>query len=390
MTARAPRVIVCAGGGGVGKTTTSAAIALALARAGRRTLLVTVDPARRLADALGVPLGSVPSIVRIPGEAEIDGLLQALMPDPREALPRIVDLVFEPAQRANVLANPVVELFVDRLAGLHELVCAALVADAVARERPEVVVIDTAPSRHAVDFVQHPARIVELLDGRAVQWLARLASSGRDGAAKGGRLRALGARAVDGALFAAFGAPLVTAVGELFAALAASRGELASLARSASVLLLGPNARYVIVSGPTRAAGDDAAYLARRLRELDLPCVALVLNRARSAAEEFLPLRSRADLAPALREALDGFADEAATRDAAVRERSHALGALDPSMPLIALPDVDDDEPSEIVRSLAGVIGPLLLPHLGLDSPVAARTSTHHDEATSIHPMVIA
>ncbi len=366
MTAVEPRVIVCAGGGGVGKTTTSAALALAFARGGRRTLLVTVDPARRLADALGVPIGSAPAPVRIAGEGALAGTLSALMPDPRDALPRLIDLVFEPEQRAAVRANPVVELLVDRLAGIHELVCAALVADAVREAEPEVVVIDTAPSRHAIEFVQHPGRLVELLDGRAVDWLGRLAGGARAETRKGGRLRAWGQRGVEAALFAAFGERFITAAGELFAALAASRGQLASLARRASELLLGKSARYVVVAGPTRASGEDAAYLLARLGALGLTCAALVVNRAHAPAAPFLPeLRARTDLSARLRGALDVLAGEATGRALAVEERVRLLRELAPSTPILELPDVLAEEPSDIVRELTGAVGPSLLPHLG-------------------------
>ncbi len=366
MTEAGPRVIVCAGGGGVGKTTTSAALAIAFARAGRRTLLVTVDPARRLADALGVPIGSAPAPVELAGEAPFAGTLSALMPDPKDALPRLIDLVFEPEQRAAVRANPVVELLVDRLAGIHELVCSALVADAVRADQPEVVVIDTAPSRHALEFVQHPGRLVELLDGRAVEWLGRLAAGGRGETPKGGRLRAWGQRGVEKALFAAFGERFITAAGDLFAALAASRGQLASLARRASELLLGKTARYVLVAGPTRASGEDAAYLLARLGALGLTCAALVINRAHAPAAPFLAeLRARTDLPARLRGALDVLADEATARARAVDERVRTLRALAPSLPILELPDVLAEEPSDIVRELTFAVGPALLPHLG-------------------------
>ena len=362
---RAPCVIVCAGGGGVGKTTTSAAVALACARAGRRTLLVTVDPARRLADALGVPIGSTPSPVVVPGEGAFAGSLSALMPDPREALPRLIELVFEPEQRAAVRANPLVKLLVDRLAGIHELVCAALVADAVDKDVPDVVVIDTAPSRHAVEFVQHPGRLVELLDGRAVAWLARLAGGAREDAKRGGRLAAWGQRGAEAALFATFGTTFITAAGELFAALGASRGRLAELARRATELLLGPSSRYLIVAGPTRASGEDATYLIARLRALGFESAALVVNRAHVPASPFLTsLRARRDLTAPLRAAVDVLAVEASERSLAVRGRVSALREASPLAPIFELPDVLAQEPHAIVRELADAVGSRLVPLL--------------------------
>ena len=117
-----PLVVVCAGGGGVGKTTTSAALALALARQGRRTLIVTIDPARRLAGAMGVPdLRRGHRACRCPTR---DGRLSALMPDPRRSLRTFIEQLFEdePAARARAAPEPHLLGLADAAAGVHELV----------------------------------------------------------------------------------------------------------------------------------------------------------------------------------------------------------------------------------------------------------------------------
>ncbi|MBI5500161.1 MAG: AAA family ATPase, partial [Deltaproteobacteria bacterium] len=126
-----PQVVVCAGGGGVGKTTTAAALGLALARSGRRALVVTMDPARRLAGALGVPVADTPTPVALPGAGT---RLWALMPDPRRSLRTFVAQLFadEPAAETRVLANGVYRGLADAAAGVHELVTMNLVARAAA------------------------------------------------------------------------------------------------------------------------------------------------------------------------------------------------------------------------------------------------------------------
>src|SRR5689334_1172100 len=143
-----PTVVVCAGGGGVGKTTTSAAIALALAWKGSRTLIVTVDPARRLADAMGTPIGT--EVSRVALQDDVPGRLYALMPEPRRAVRLLMEHLFvdEPAALARLLAIPAFQMVEDALAGIHELVSVILVARAVEEYSLDHVIVDTAPSRY--------------------------------------------------------------------------------------------------------------------------------------------------------------------------------------------------------------------------------------------------
>ncbi len=163
-----PRVVVCAGGGGVGKTTSSAALSMAAARRGDRVLIVTIDPARRLADALGVSLDSHVHRVELPAASK--GELYALMPDPRNAMRMFVQLLFpndlEALQR--VLKNRMYQVMEDAVPGNHELVAVTLVTRHMSEKPLDLIVIDTAPSRNALDFVTYPKRLAELLGGRAM------------------------------------------------------------------------------------------------------------------------------------------------------------------------------------------------------------------------------
>jgi anion-transporting ArsA/GET3 family ATPase len=172
---RVPRVVVCVGGGGVGKTSVAAALGLAFARRGRTTLVVSIDPARRLAGAMGVPIAGQVTRAALPGA---DGRLFGLMPDPRRSLGALVEFLFaeDPAARDRVLSSGLYRGLADAAAGVPELVAMNLVVRATARGEFDAVVIDTAPSRHAIDFVTYPGKLAALLGGRVVAWLANLAA----------------------------------------------------------------------------------------------------------------------------------------------------------------------------------------------------------------------
>ncbi len=168
-----PIVIVCAGGGGVGKTTTSAALALALAKSGYRALIVSIDPARRLADAMGVELGTEARELSLDSGS---GQLFGLMPDPQDALRTFVEFLFaeEPEALERLLDNRLYRVLEAAVPGIHEVATISLTWRAIIENEVDAVVIDTAPSRNAVDFITYPKRLAKLLGGRAVGWMAAI------------------------------------------------------------------------------------------------------------------------------------------------------------------------------------------------------------------------
>ncbi|MEJ7734507.1 MAG: ArsA-related P-loop ATPase [Polyangiaceae bacterium] len=266
---RRPEVIVCAGGGGVGKTTFSAALALSLARAGKRTLVVTVDPARRLADALGIAIGTEACSVDV--EPGLEGRLHALMPEPESAVRLCLDYVFEgePEARARVLDNSLYRALEDAIAGVHELLSVVLVARAAELLDVDRVVVDTAPSRHALDFVTYPGRLATLLEGRAMGWLARLTARGDEAPASARGLIAWGKRRVEKALGRVLGPHVLHDLASIFSDLSVVRHRFSAVTRQAEALLLGPSTRFVLVAAPTGSAAADAEYLAQRIEHLD-------------------------------------------------------------------------------------------------------------------------
>jgi anion-transporting ArsA/GET3 family ATPase len=349
-----PRVIVCAGGGGVGKTTTSAAIALASARTGRSTLIVTIDPARRLAGAMGVKITDEVTRVSIP---EAGGRLAALMPDPRRSMRTLIEQLFEtePEAKARVLKNRIYVGLADAAAGVHELVAMNLVARASSKGEFEVVVIDTAPSRHAIDFVTYPGRLTALLGGRAVTWLSGLAQRASQGEAPPARgVLSWGASRIEGLLARVTGPNLVGDTANLFGDLALIRELFVALTERASNLLLGERTAYALVVAPTSAARDDALFLAKRLEKLGRSVRAIVMNRADRGPASFVEeLTSAEDVPVAVAEAVSLLEAERASRSAAAAAFSADLGRRLPGVPIVRLPLVETPAPERIVATLS-------------------------------------
>ena len=237
-------LVVVSGAGGVGKTTSSAALALAFARTGRRTLLVTVDPARRLADVVEQALyddivvhDSVP-------------LLSLWMPSASTELTRIAKETMNPEEHGTFEANRVTELFHAAPAGLHEAACSlslGQVADAY-----EVVVVDTAPSEQSTSFLESPTRLRQLLDGNALALFAAFGSS-----------RGLGQRLVERMLDRVMPAEVIAEGAEFFRSILSVRQELARRAARAETLLA--DARHVVVASPSEGGVQSALMLRRGL-----------------------------------------------------------------------------------------------------------------------------
>lgn len=360
-----PRVIVCAGGGGVGKTTTSAALSMAAARRGDRVLIVTIDPARRLADALGVALGSEVQEVAIPGESR--GALYALMPEPKNAMRMFVHLLFANDLGAlqRVLSNRMYQVMEDAVPGIHELVAMTLVTTAMGEQPLDLIVIDTAPSRNALDFVTYPKRLATLLGGRAMGWLAQLGRAGQDepGAAPAGAEKPRGR--VMKLLERGLG-PAIYDVGALSSELSFVLDRFVALNELSAQLLLGADTRYVLVAGPTGAAEEDARFIYDRLLGLELAAAALLLNGTAEPTPAWqLELLDSEHNTEAMRAAIDILEDERSQRQTATEGAVKQLAKLGRGLPIVRLPFLGAALPEQIVSRLAEHLAPHLAEILG-------------------------
>lgn len=275
------RVVVCAGPGGVGKTTTAAAIGVALAQRGRRVAVVTIDPARRLADALGLDaLGNDPEPIPADRLAALDvpasGALWAMMLDPKRTFDTLVaELSPDPESCRQVLENPLYRQISTAAGGSHEFTAVARLHDLVADPRFDVVVLDTPPSRNALDFLDAPDRIAGFLEGRAVR---ALLGQGKTGIAA--RIARRGTGIALGALQRLTGVDVLRDLSTFFEVLGPLTDGFAHRATAVRAILRDPGTRFVVVTSPAPVAAAEAVFFRRHLREVEMPFTGLIVNRA--------------------------------------------------------------------------------------------------------------
>jgi anion-transporting ArsA/GET3 family ATPase len=362
---RQKRVVVVCGAGGVGKTTTSAALALAAAARGLRALVLTIDPARRLAEAMGTPAhASAPAAV--PRErleavgVPAAGTLDAWMLDPGVVFERLIHRLASPATARAILETRLYRHLTELVAGMQEYTAAEALYEYASADRYDLIVLDTPPSRNALGFLDAPGRLSSFLDGQIVQFF--MPSRG------GGILRRAG-RLVGSVFSRAFGEQFV---GELQAFLGAFSGLFGTLrAHGAGVraLLQSPRTSFLLVTSPEEAALREALYFRDQILARELPFAGFVLNRSLARVRE---LSHPDTLAPEAREVeartalrkLGHLADREhaqAGRDSALLERLASLAG--PDRFAVAAPHLGDaveDLPGllELARGLGALAGP--------------------------------
>jgi anion-transporting ArsA/GET3 family ATPase len=271
-------VVICAGSGGVGKTTTSAALAMGLAAEGLRVALVTIDPARRLADALGLDeLGNEPRLVdpaRLAGHGiEVRGELWAMMLDAKRTFDELIGrLAPDEAARDEVLANRIYQQLSEAVAGSQEFTAVAKLYELHRSGRFDVLVLDTPPARHALDFLDAPDRLTGFLEGRALRVF--LAPGGL-----AARVVGRGTSVVFTALNRLTGVDLLDDLGVFFRALAGLMEGFKERAEAVKALLADDATTFVVVASPEREPVEEAIFFAGKLRAAQLPFGALVVNR---------------------------------------------------------------------------------------------------------------
>jgi anion-transporting ArsA/GET3 family ATPase len=355
------RLTVVVGGGGVGKTTSSAALCLSAARAGKKSLVVTVDPARRLADALGVRVGIESCAVTVDGVE-----LFARMPDARRSVDVFADWLFEdPAARQRVKDNGMYRELGNALAGVHELICVAFVDHELGSGRYEEIVLDTAPSRHALEFLDYPARLGRMLEARTLEWVAalgRIAGATLDDRPDGRGLFAWGRKRVAELVGSVVGVHAIRDIANLFAEFVLVRERWLELAERVARRLRSSGTRYVVVTGSGGASLDDAEFLLTELGNRQLRPTAVVLNRAVDKPPAWLTeIVQRSETDATLAAAVRAYVSEYDARAAQTSRARHRLERILPSgVPVAVLPSIRSNEPLEILRTLADGLCPII------------------------------
>jgi anion-transporting ArsA/GET3 family ATPase len=275
------RIIVCTGAGGVGKTTTAAALALRAAETGRKVCVLTIDPAKRLAQAMGLrSLDNTPR--QVPGISSPDGAgsLHAMMLDMKRTFDEVVEAHADPERAAAILANPFYQALSSSFAGTQEYMAMEKLGQLRARSDAEgtwdLIVVDTPPSRSALDFLDAPERLGSFLDGRFIRVLTAPAR----GAGRGiGKLAAIGFGLFTNVLNKILGAQVLLDVGTFVAAIDTTFGGFRERADATYTLLKDRGTAFVVVAAPERDALREASYFVERLEADEMPLAGLVLNR---------------------------------------------------------------------------------------------------------------
>ncbi|MFF3612698.1 ArsA family ATPase [Streptomyces sp. NPDC002580] len=302
------RIVVCCGSGGVGKTTTAAALGLRAAERGRKVVVLTIDPARRLAQSMGIDsLDNTPR--RVKG-VEGSGELHAMMLDMKRTFDEIVEAHADSERAAVILANPFYQSLSAGFAGTQEYMAMEKLGQLRARDEWDLIVVDTPPSRSALDFLDAPKRLGSFLDGRLIRLLTAPAKLG---GRAGMKFLNVGMSIMTGTLGKLLGGQLLKDVQTFVAAMDTTFGGFRTRADATYKLLQAPGTAFLVVAAPERDALREAAYFVERLAAEDMPFAGLVLNRVHGSGAAGLS----AERALAAAEDLDSAAAEPAGSAAA-------------------------------------------------------------------------
>ena len=341
------RVCVCAGSGGVGKTTTSAAVALGMAAAGAKVAVVTIDPAKRLANALGLEqLENEPRRVEAErlatGDLEINGELWAMMLDPKRTFDELIDRIApDPARAREIKDNRVYRELSTAVSGSQELTAIAKLYELDQEHRFDLLVLDTPPSRNALEFLDAPGRLNAFLEGRALKAFMRPTGLG---------IRALGRGALPllGGLRRITGIDLISDLSVFFQLLGDMTNDFSERAAQVAQLLRAPSTAFVLVTSAAREPIDEAIWFGQRLQDEGLPFAGVVVNRVHhDLLGDREPREVRQSLARVLAPRLASrVAENFRDYHVLARRDSHNLARLTGQLDerrLLLVPQLDDD-----------------------------------------------
>ena len=349
-------ICICAGSGGVGKTTAAAAIATGMAARGLKVCVLTIDPAKRLADSLGLEeLGNEakrvdPSLFEAQG-IEMEGELWAMMLDAKATFDELVRRhAPDEETRDRVLSNRIYEQISNALAGSQEYMAMEKLFELHSEGRFDLLVLDTPPSRDALDFLDAPRRLTQFIEGRSMRLFMKPTGIGM-------RIAGRGASVMFGVLKRLVGFDLLADLSEFFTAFSGMVEGFQERAKRVNELLADPATSFLVVCGPQGEPISEAVYFHRKLVEAKLPFGGVIVNKVHSSNN---PLRADgADMRRALAELLDD--EDLADRVAANVGDYQALAARDAAnidhlaaelrtQSVIRVPYLDED-----VHDLAGL-----------------------------------
>ena len=352
------RIIVCAGSGGVGKTTTAASIALRGALQGRRAIVLTIDPARRLADSLGVgPIGNTPG--EVPGEVlgeGVAGSLAAMMLDQQGSWDELVARHSpRPEVEATILANPFYQQLSQSFAGSQEYMAVEQLGALESSGDYDLIVVDTPPTQHALDFLDAPDKLLAFLDKQVVKWFLPGVTSGWSVFQSMNR----SVRFVVDKIEDVTGVAVLSQVSEFFAGMGELFDGFEARVERVTALLRDEQTAFVLVAGPGEQVLGQAEYLQGRMADKGMPLKGVVMNRVHelAGALERQPLLAGAEEVFAAIATAKGLAAPEALaavlagtgRDYVSRAQGDALrielfrAGLPVGLPIAQVPDLSSD-----------------------------------------------
>ncbi|MGW0750475.1 ArsA family ATPase [Streptomyces sp. NPDC002587] len=351
------RIIVCCGAGGVGKTTTAAALGVRAAERGRKAVVLTIDPARRLAQSMGIDsLDNTPRRVATVGAG--GGELHAMMLDMKRTFDEIVEAHADAERAQAILANPFYQSLSAGFAGTQEYMAMEKLGQLRARDDWDLIIVDTPPSRSALDFLDAPKRLGSFLDGKFIRVLMAPA---KVGGRAGMKFLNVGMSMMTGTLSKLMGASLLKDVQTFVAAMDTMFGGFRTRADATFRLLQAPDTAFLVVAAPEPDALREAAYFVERLAAENMPLAGLVLNRVHGSGADQL----------------------SAERALAAAENLEEGGIVDQEPGKAGLRDAADDGSPDVDEITAG----LLRLHAER-MQVIAREQRTRDRFTSLHPEV--
>jgi anion-transporting ArsA/GET3 family ATPase len=346
------RICVCAGSGGVGKTTTSAAIALGMAAQGAKVAVVTIDPAKRLANALGLEeLGNEPRLVEPDrlrsGGLEVRGELWAMMLDPKRTFDELIERLAPDERTAHeILANRVYGELSTAVAGSQEFTAVSKLYELDREYDFDLLVLDTPPSRSALDFLEAPGRLNSFLDGHMLKMFVRPTGLGM-------RILGRGSGVLAAALQKLTGVDLLADISTFFRLLGGMTDDFQMRAAAVETMLRASTTAFLLVTSAEDEPVEEAIWFRRTLRESGLPYAGAIVNRVHhdilGAADRPLPIRD--EVIAALEVSLGAelavrVADNFSDYHVLARRDERNISRLAPDgddSPLMLVPQFDDD-----------------------------------------------